>query len=106
MMWAALGSSRVIGPIFFDGNVGAAFYLQMTENYFYPQFIALKNYSQLIINQKGASRTGLGPFRIGLMKTCLIDGSDEETLMISTMLGLPGPRSQPKGLFRLGVHQK
>ena len=39
MVWAALGSSGVIGPFFFDGNVNAASYLQMIENEFYPQFM-------------------------------------------------------------------
>ena len=54
MEWAALSSSGVIGSIFFDGNVNAASYLQMIENEFYPQFMALTNSSQIIFQQDGA----------------------------------------------------
>ena len=54
MVWTALGFSGVIAAIFFDGNVNAVSYLQMIENEFYPQLMALKNSSQIIFQHDGA----------------------------------------------------
>ena len=54
MVWAALVSSGVISPIFFDGNTNAASYLQLIENDFYPQFMVLNNSSQIVFQQDGA----------------------------------------------------
>ena len=54
MVWTTLGSSGVLGPIFFEGNANAVSYLQMIENEFYPQFMTLKNSSQIIFQHDGA----------------------------------------------------
>ena len=54
MVWAALGATGIIGPLFIEGNVDADQYLRLLEEEFYPAFYALGNASELFFMQDGA----------------------------------------------------
>lgn len=54
MVWAAVGAPGIIGPVFIDGNIDGAAYLELLANDFFPAFSNLRNSSDLIFMQDGA----------------------------------------------------
>ena len=54
MVWAAIGTSGIIGPIFFQENVGGESYLKLLMEDFFPVFCNLPNSSNLLFQQDGA----------------------------------------------------
>ena len=54
MVWAAVGTPGIIGPIFIEGNVSGASYLKLLTDDFYPAFSSLPNASEHLLQQDGA----------------------------------------------------
>ena len=54
MVWAAIGTSGIIGPIFFQENVDGESYLKLLMEDFFPTFCSIPNSSNLLFQQDGA----------------------------------------------------
>jgi hypothetical protein len=53
-VWAAIGCSGIIGPVFFEENVTGERYLALLQHHFHPAAQALPNAHQIIFMQDGA----------------------------------------------------
>jgi hypothetical protein len=53
-VWAAMGEMGIIGPIFFEGNVKGASYLQVLQNEFWLEIQRFANHENIRFMQNGA----------------------------------------------------
>uniref|UniRef100_A0A914PQU3 DUF4817 domain-containing protein n=1 Tax=Panagrolaimus davidi TaxID=227884 RepID=A0A914PQU3_9BILA len=53
-VWAAIGSSGIIGPYFFEGNVNGDNYLHMLRNFYLPQVQNRPGFANQVFQQDGA----------------------------------------------------
>ena len=53
-VWAALGSSGIVGPYFFEGNVNGVNYLDMLQNFYFPNVQQRPGFEYQVFQQDGA----------------------------------------------------
>ena len=69
MVWCAMTSTSILGPLFFEDTVTGESYLDMLKRFYFPHDKRQGNLDQVVFQQDGASVYVAGQVKVFLQDT-------------------------------------